>query len=766
MVYMYFVIISNLLYYILQMPRRKKKEPITIKSSEIKILIGIALFLLGLTIGLSPFIRQQSVLFDTITLQLGYSAISWGILLIYISFFLLTKSKRFKSVRQVGGLLLFSACLSTLLSFWQTAEQLNNSDALRGAGGELGKMMHLALNSTFGNLLEIIIVLVFLVIAFSLITGTTLEQILEFVETPMKDGEKKKFSFSNLFGGFKIDSDEARNIDGTKMNIPNSEMDKEPEIRMYGEDNKKDEEVYIEPQIKTPVQDEVFPESIPDSQTSTKELAEPQRPRFTNWIFPNIDVLQEGEVQKQDEKLYRAKATVIETTLKNFGIPAKVVEIAVGPTVLRFSLAITVGIKVSRIKNLSNDLALALASQSSCVRVEAPIPGTSFVGVEIPNPTPNYVYTRDMIKKLRQEADKYELPLILGKDITGKTTIRDLNKIPHLLVAGATGTGKSVAINSLITGLLMTKTPDEVKFIMIDPKMGVEMAAYNGIPHLLNPVITDMELVVNALQWTIDEMMRRYRQLKQMHVKKLTEYNKALGFTAMPYIIVVIDEMADLMLTSGVDVESKIQRLAQMGRAVGVHLILATQRPTVNVITGLIKANVPGRMAFAVATAMDSRVILDDTGAETLLGNGDMLFKDQSTPKPVRIQCSYTSTEDSENVIAAIKEQVTEEDIEYSEDLAQAIEKGSSSSVAGGGSSERDPDFPVALEIVINNQKASSSFLQRKMKIGYNKAARLIDELYDAGAIGPQDGSKPRQVLVSSSNQILHNEDSSDGFDE
>ncbi len=749
------------------MPRKKKKEPITIKSGELKILVGIALFLLGLTIGLSPFIPQQSTLFNTITLQLGYSAISWGILLIYISFFLLTKSKRFKSVRQVGGLLLFSACLSTLLSFWQTAEQLNNSDALRGAGGELGKMFHLALNGTFGNLLEIIIVLVFLVIAFSLITGTTLEQILEFVETPMKDGDKaKKFSFSNLFGGFKIDNGVQNNIDGSPMNIPNSDMNKEPEIRMYGEDSKKDEEAYQEPEIKTQQQEDVFPDNIPNPQAKTDDLAEPQRPRFTNWIFPNIDVLQEGEVQKQDEKLYRAKATVIETTLKNFGIPAKVVEIAVGPTVLRFSLAITVGIKVSRIKNLSNDLALALASQSSCVRVEAPIPGTSFVGVEIPNPTPNYVYTRDMIKKLRQEADKYELPLILGKDITGKTTIRDLNKIPHLLVAGATGTGKSVAINSLITGLLMTKTPDEVKFIMIDPKMGVEMAAYNGIPHLLNPVITDMELVVNALQWTIDEMMRRYRQLKQVHVKKLTEYNKALGYTAMPYIIVVIDEMADLMLTSGVDVESKIQRLAQMGRAVGVHLILATQRPTVNVITGLIKANVPGRMAFAVATAMDSRVILDDTGAETLLGNGDMLFKDQSTPKSIRIQGTYTSTEDSENVIKAVKEQVTEEDIEYSEDLAQAIERGSTAASANGGSSERDPDFPLALEIVIANQKASSSFLQRKMKIGYNKAARIIDELYDAGAIGPQDGSKPRQVLVSSANQILHTDDSSDGFDE
>jgi S-DNA-T family DNA segregation ATPase FtsK/SpoIIIE len=746
------------------MPRKKKKEPITIKSSEFKILFGIIIFLAGLTIALAPFIPQHSTLFEGITLKLGYSSISWGILLIYLSSFLLIKSKKFRSVRQAGGLLLFSACLSTLLSFWQTSDQLNDVDALRGAGGELGKTLHLALNGTFGNLLEIIIILVLLVIAFSLITGTTLEQIMEFVETPLskEDEKNKKFSLKNIFSRFAIENDEPNN----QLNMPSADLAKDPQIRMYDEQEgkKSEEEQYHEPEIKT-AQEEVFSDEIADGQVSTSEVAEPAKPKYTNWTFPSVDILQEGEIQKQDKELYKKNALVIEQTLKSFGIPAKVVEIAVGPTVLRFSLGISVGIKVSRIKNLSNDLALALASQTSSVRVEAPIPGTSYVGVEIPNPTPNYVYIRDMIKKLRLESNNYDLPLILGKDITGKTVIRDLSKIPHLLVAGATGTGKSVAINSIITGILMTKTPDEVKFIMIDPKMGVEMAAYNGIPHLLNPVITDMELVVNALQWTIEEMMRRYRQLKQVHAKKLTEYNKKMGYTAMPYIIVVIDEMADLMLTSGVDVETKIQRLAQMGRAVGVHLILATQRPTVNVITGLIKANVPGRMAFAVATAMDSRVILDDTGAETLLGNGDMLFKDQTTPKPIRIQCTYTSTEDSENVIKEIKNQVSEEEVEYSQDLTQAIEKGTAAT-NDKGSTERDPDFPLALQIVISNQKASSSFLQRKMKIGYNKAARLIDELYEAGAIGPQDGSKPRQVLVSSANQVLNPGEDSDSPEE
>ncbi len=331
-------------------------------------MFGIALFILGITIALAPFIPQDSELFNTITLQLGYSAISWGILLIYISFFLLTKGKRFKSLRQTLGLLLFSVCLSTLLSFWQTPEQLNNSDALRGAGGELGKFFHVTLNGTFGSLIEIIIVLVFLVLAFSLITGTTLEQIIEFVESPMKkDGEKEKFSLGALFSGIKIQGNEDEHKE-PKITVPMEELGKEPEIKMYGEDTKRDEDNYQEQQIKTLYEDH-FPENLPDNQTKTDELGEPSRPKYTNWTFPNIDLLQEGEVRKQDEKLYRTKAEVIQSTLKNFGIEAKVVEIAVGPTVLRFSLAITVGTKVSRIKNLSNDLALALASQTSSVRV-------------------------------------------------------------------------------------------------------------------------------------------------------------------------------------------------------------------------------------------------------------------------------------------------------------------------------------------------------------------------------------------------------------
>lgn len=730
------------------MPRKKKKDKLTIQSTETKIFFGVLILIVGLTIALTPFIKEKSAIFEPISLLLGFSSIAWGILLIYSSFFLLSKKHKFISSKQVIGLGLFSTSLSILLSFWLVAEQLENPDSLKAAGGEIGKFLHLGLNNYVGDFIELIIILFILIIAFSLITGTTLEQIRDFLESSMPEEDGSKLNLRDILSSREKLSTKKNKEDDVK--IIGGE---EPIIDESTEKEQKELEFVEEPKV-APTYNERIP-TEKEAKSGSEKDSEPQMPQYTDWTFPDIALLQDPQTQQQDKKLYKEKALIIEQTLKSFGIQAKVAQISVGPTVLRFALSISVGTKVSRIKNLSNDLALALASHSSSVRIEAPIPGTSYVGIEIPNPTPNFVYTKELVSRLRRDSDKYELPIILGKDITGKIAIKDLAKIPHLLVAGATGTGKSVGINSLITGILMTKTPDEVKFIMIDPKMGVEMATYNGIPHLLSPVITDMELVVNALQWTIDEMLRRYRLLKQMHVKKLAEYNKKVGYTAMPYIVVVIDEMADLMLTVGPDVETRIQRLAQMGRAVGVHLVLATQKPTVNVITGLIKSNIPGRMAFAVATAMDSRVILDESGAETLIGNGDMLYKDQTVPKSLRIQGTFTSTEDSESVINAIKDQVKGREMKYSEDLKEAIEKGPKAGRAGESSGERDPEFGTALEVIVVNQKASASFLQRKMRIGYNKAARLIDELQEAGAIGPANGSKPRDVLVTSVDQIL-----------
>jgi S-DNA-T family DNA segregation ATPase FtsK/SpoIIIE len=729
------------------MPRKKKKSKgINIKSTETKIVSGMILLVIGITLIITPFVSQSTVVFDQLKQFFGFSSLVFGLPTLYLSLNLITRGKKFNSWKQGVGLAIAALSIATLLAIWMDPERMNDIAELSNSGGILGRELHLFLIGLVGQFIEILIILLVLIVAFSLITDTTLEQISDLVTDPQVE---PKFSFKNLFKGKEKEKDAEKRVEELVIKTGEddiSEENKEEEIEI--QEAPVEQEQYID---NTPKQHETTPEDIDDS--SDDEDLQPKKPKYTDWIFPTIDLLKEPEKQSQNKDRYKKDALIIEQTLKSFGIQGKVVQIAIGPTVVRYSLSISVGTKVSKIKNLGNDLALALASQNSSVRIEAPIPGTSYIGVEIPNPTPNYVYAKDMVRKLKKEENLYELPLLLGKDITGRTIIKDLAKIPHLLIAGATGTGKSVGVNSIITGLLYTKTPDDVKLIMVDPKM-VELSLYNGLPHLLNPVITDMELVSNALQWCIEEMNKRYRVLKQAKVKKITEYNKQMGYSAMPYIVVIIDEMADLMLTVGADVESKIQRLAQMGRAVGIHLILATQRPSVQVITGLIKANVPGRIAYAVATAMESRIILDQTGAETLLGNGDMLYKDNTTPKSIRLQGTLTDTKDTDSILTFIKDQVADEEVEYSEELTTAMEEGPSSE-SGEGTSERDDEFEDALNLVISANKASASYLQRKLRIGYNKAARIMDQLQKAGAIGPQQGSKARDVLVSSPEQIL-----------
>lgn len=731
------------------MPRgKKKKKGLNIKSTETKIISGMLLLVVGIMLIVTPFVQETTVVFEQLRMFFGFSSLVFGLPTLYFALNLITRGKKFTSWKQGVGLTIAAFSIATLLAIWMDPERMNDVAELSNSGGILGRELHLLLAGLVGQFIEVIIILLILIIAFSLITDTTLEQISDLVTDPQVE---PKFSLKKLFSTsekIKGEKDDEKRVEELVIKTAEDDVPEEKEKEGIKIEEPKEEQ-YID---NTPKQPE--PEDIDDDDdSSSTEDLKPKSPKYPNWQFPTTDLLKEPERQTQNKDRYKKDALIIEQTLKSFGIQGKVVQIAIGPTVVRYSLSISVGTKVSKIKNLGNDLALALASQNSSVRIEAPIPGTSYIGVEIPNPTPNYVYAKDMVKKLKSEENLYELPLLLGKDITGRTIIKDLSKIPHLLIAGATGTGKSVGVNSIITGLLYTKSPDEVKMIMVDPKM-VELSLYNGLPHLLNPVITDMELVSNALQWCIEEMNKRYRILRQAKVKKITEYQKKLEPSAMPYILVVIDEMADLMITVGADVESKIQRLAQMGRAVGIHLILATQRPTVEVITGLIKANVPGRIAYAVATAMESRIILDQTGAETLLGNGDMLYKDNTTPKSIRLQGTLTDTKDTESILKYIKDQVSEEDLEYSEDLTTAIEEGPKSG-PGEGDMERDDEFEDALKLVISADKASASYLQRKLRIGYNKAARIMDQLHKAGAIGPQQGSKARDVLVSTPEQIL-----------
>ncbi len=722
----------------------KKKENVTIHSDETKIIFGALITILGIGLTIAPFF--DSIVSRYVTDFLGFGSMFWGLSIIYFSFRFFTKSELMTSIRLQIGLILFAFTFSVFLMFWAPIEVLQGLD-YSTSGGLLGYKLHIALLSTLGTFLEFLVLLLLLVISISMLTNIKLVQIRDFLESLFENNQKSDvIEFKNdnfnvkdpelstqtekeeqqsflgkIFGG----KDKAEDADKLDNDVEPIKMEEEIDFKNI--------------EIESKDQDHDDGNEIDNS------------PKYLNWQLPTAELLQEPVVKAQNKEVYKKNALVIQSTLASFGVQAKVVEVLIGPTVVQYALSMAVGIKVSKIQNLADDLALALAAPASSVRIEAPIPGTSLVGIEVPNPTPNFVYAKELAAKVSADKEKYDLPLILGKDIAGRLMIKDLTQMPHLLVAGATGTGKSVGINTILLGLLMTKSPDELRFILVDPKM-VEMAPYNGIPHLLTPVITDMELVMNALQWAIEEMTTRYRMLKQAGVRKITEYNQKMGYTAMPYIVIVIDEMADLMLTTGVDVETKIVRLAQMSRAVGIHLILATQRPSVNVVTGLIKANVPSRVAFSVASGTDSRVIIDQVGAENLIGNGDMLFKSPKDIRPVRIQGAYTDTKDLDKVIKFIKDQTFE--VDYSDEVVAP--RGDDGKVFDGSSSgaSEDPMFNDALNAVINAQKASASYLQRKFRIGYNRAARLIDELEEAGAIGPQDGSSARKVLVTSAGQV------------
>jgi S-DNA-T family DNA segregation ATPase FtsK/SpoIIIE len=468
-------------------------------------------------------------------------------------------------------------------------------------------------------------------------------------------------------------------------------------------------------------------------------------------MLPQLDLFNAVKKKKVSQENISRNADTIEQTLKSFGIKAEVVDVLIGPSVTQYALDLALGIKVSKITNLTNNLALALATQS--IRLETPIPGTSYIGIEVPNTDRETVFLKEAMQELLVYQEKMLLPMAIGKDIHGKMIIVDLQKMPHMLVAGATGSGKSILTNGFIVSLLMTRTPDQVKFIMVDPKQ-VELSDYNGIPHLLTPVITEMDKVLNTLKWAIAEMETRYTLFREAKVKNIEGYNQMMGYAALPYIVVVIDEMADMMMsTNRVETEAGIVRLAQKARATGIHLLLATQRPSVDVITGLIKANIPGRIGMSVTTNVDSRVILDQIGAEALLGRGDMLFKDPAKQKPFRIQGIWVSPEEIQKIVRFVKEQV--EEVEYHTEITQFAAKESTTLKDGEAISITDEEFANAVRVIVNAQKGSSSLLQRKLKIGYNKAARYIDEMEELGVVSEANGSKPREVLITDAEAFL-----------
>ncbi len=471
-------------------------------------------------------------------------------------------------------------------------------------------------------------------------------------------------------------------------------------------------------------------------ETSSKAISK-------EYIIPSLKMLNtpENKYNVNDEREIRNNGKIIEETMKNFGIEATITGINKGPTITCYELSPAPGIKLSRIVSLSDNISLSLAS--SDIRIEAPIPGKSAVGIEVPNKNKDSVLLKELLMSKEYISSESSVPLALGKDVSGKTIISTIDKMPHLLIAGATGSGKSVCINTIIMNILFKSSPDDVKLLLIDPKV-VELNVYNGIPHLLIPVVTEAKRAAFALNWAVEEMEKRYKTFAKNSVRDITSYNSKKANNPeekLPMIVIIIDELADLMMVAAQEIEDYICRLAQMARAAGMYLIVATQRPSVDVITGTIKANIPSRISFAVSSQIDSRTILDMAGAEKLLGKGDMLFYPSFYSKPVRLQGAFISEEEVEKVVSFLKDQnITE----YDEDIIEVIQNAKEIDIL-----DADELLPEAIELVVNEGQASISLLQRRLRIGYARAARIVDDMEDRGLIGGFEGSKPRKVLIT-----------------
>lgn len=581
----------------------------------------------------------------------------------------------------------------------------------------------------------VLVYLAMLVIGFMILFNASLDRIVNFI---LVGGQAVVDIVGDALGGL-----------FAKKDKPLFGQEKLP-LKIKGQDDDK-------PFIKSPIVAPPVPvkASASGALKSDLKITNPttsQAPDMSMWEYPPLSLLSDGPGQKADRGDMRRNASIIEKTLESFGITAKVAEVNTGPAVTQYAIEIALGTKVSKITSLSSDLALSLSAPTGQVRIEAPIPGRNLVGIEIPNRGLEFVTLKKMLQADVMRKAKSKLAVALGLDVSGSPIIADIGKMPHVLVAGTTGSGKSVLINSWIASLLFRTNPSEVRLIMVDPKR-VELTGYNGIPHLLTPVIVEPDKILSALRWAMNEMENRYKKFAEVGVRNIDGFNELSGFQAMPFIIIFIDELADLMAYAPVEVEDTICRLAQMARATGIHLVLSTQRPSVDVITGLIKANVPSRIAFNVSSMIDSRVVLDMPGAEKLLGRGDMLYIPADQSKPSRIQGTYVSEREVEKIVDFLKNKNTP--VEYTEAVTSqhvgALKKGG----AGGTADGKDQLFEDALRLICQHDKASASLLQRRLSVGYARAARILDQLEEAGVIGPGEGSKPRDVLVKNPDEFL-----------
>ncbi len=760
----------------------------------------------------------------------GNCAILWPILLLYISVVTALEKQTdhpvAKIVLMVAVIILFCAAVYafsvsspvTLASFSKKLSALYGDGVFHSGAGLFGGLLGIPLVAALGVVGARIVLILALFVAVMILTGTTLMQFFKTITKPAgavvtnissvrehrqavrgrKDTEID-IPLDDDMPPHPVHSSSKKEPEKPKTNAAVEQLKKvfsigsgadSPEVQSAKADSSGTESV-SEPSAPTAEAAPLQSASVP-AQTQTLERIPRERAQLPQekavqpvpdpvsdgrYHLPPVSMLETtngpGESDVQSE--IAAVGNKLVATLQNFGVKTSFVGSSRGPAVTRYELKPAAGVKISKITSLSDDLSMNLATAG--IRIEAPIPGKAAVGIEVPNKTNTIVRMRELVESSSFRSSRSYLTVALGRDIAGEPAVADLSKMPHLLIAGATGSGKSVCINSMIISLLYKSTPDNVRFLMIDPKV-VELGIYNGIPQLLVPVVTDPRKAAGALGWAVTEMLNRYKTFAANGVRDLKAYNSLAASKSyvnedgqpmekMPRIVIIIDELADLMMAAPNEVEDSICRLAQMARAAGMHLVIATQRPSVDVITGIIKANIPSRIAFSVSSQVDSRTILDMGGAEKLLGHGDMLFSPVGSQKPKRIQGCFVSDSEIESVVGFIKKS---QEADYSETIAEEIERNAVEDKDSGGNSDvygedADPMMPDAVKCVVESGQASTSFLQRRFRLGYARAGRLIDQMEQMGIIGPPDGSKPRQVLITYQQWLEKNMQKNDAAD-
>ena len=763
--------------------RRKKttnKRIQTRKNISIVMLIILSILLAVLIYGKTGYIGENLTPILGGMIGIIKFAIPIGTFIIAIS--IASDRKELASTKLIE-LLVFLTCLASIFSIYQISQNtmdIKNSfsknikiayelGSKNIGGGVLGAILGIPLTNMLGVAGAVIVSVGISIIILVFILGIPVSEIIEnyiedFKERKQERKQKIKEYREQEYEQHKQKRNQRqKNVDISKEEITDDQIkinlnNNGSKLKKYdhSEDNleplksKKDTADYIE--------NNLFKKEEEKKEEKTREVLTLEHAisvEDENYEFPPTSLLKQGKemVLKGGKKALTDTAAKLQKTLYSFGVTAKVENVSVGPAITRYELKPAEGVRVSKIANLADDIALNLAAES--IRIEAPIPGKQAVGIEIPNKENEIVHLRDILESDKFENAKSKLTMALGKDVAGECVVADIAKMPHVLIAGSTGSGKSVCINTLISSLIYKAKPSEVKLVMVDPKI-VELSVYNGIPHLLIPVVTDPKKAAGALAWAVQEMENRYNLFASKGVRDLKGYNETIENNSdeengtLPQIVIIIDELADLMMVAAKDVEDSICRLAQKARAAGMHLVIATQRPSVDVITGLIKANVPSRIAFAVSSQVDSRTILDMAGAEKLLGKGDMLFYPAGASKPTRIQGAFIDDKEVEKIVDFIKSNGT---ATYSDEILESIEKANTNEKEVKDSDisddENDPLLDEAIKTVIETQQASTSFIQRRFKVGYARAGRIIDQMEERGVISGYQGSKPREVLIS-----------------